>query len=258
MSKGSVLGIDVGGSGIKGAIVDVHTGELLSERYRIDTPNPSKPASVAKAFATVVNHFKWKKAIGVGFPAIIKEGHAMTAANIDKTWIGTNAKRIFSEATNCPVAICNDADVAGLAEMTFGAGKGYNGTLLMITIGSGLGSALFCNGRILPNSELGHLYLKGHSSIVEKFAADSARKREGLDWQEWCLRFNQFIDHIELIFSPDLIVLGGGASKKFSKYSEYLVSQAPVLPAKLLNNAGIIGGALYAHQKMGTKVKVKI
>jgi len=258
MYKNGILGIDVGASGIKGAIVDVSTGELLSERFRVSTPQPSKTKAVAKAFATVTEHFKWKGSIGVGFPAIIKEGHSLTAANIDESWIGADVQTLFSEASGCPVVVCNDADAAGIAEINFGTGKGHEGLLLLITVGSGLGSALLMNGKLIPNTELGHLYLKGQKNVAEQYAADSARKREDLDWEEWGTRFNTYLKQIKVLFSPDMVILGGGASKKFEKFAHLLKVDMKVTPASLLNNAGIIGAALYAHQCKKVKKKVKV
>jgi polyphosphate glucokinase len=187
--------------------------------------------------------------IGCGFPSVIKNGIAQTAANINKLWVGANIAEIFSEHCGCPVVVRNDADVAGIAEMQFGVGKNINGTVLIITIGSGLGSALFKDGILVPNTELGHIYLKGHTDIAEQYAADSARKRKGLSWKTWGLRFNKYLKHIELILAPDLIILGGGGSKKFEKFENYLTIETEVVPAILLNNAGIIGAAVHAYNK---------
>ena len=258
MHKNEILGIDVGASGIKGAIVDITTGELISERFRVATPQPSKTKAVAKAFATVVDHFKWRGSIGVGFPSIIKKGHAHTAANIDGSWIGTDVQTLFSEASNCPVVVCNDADAAGIAEVKFGAGKGRDGLLLLITVGSGLGSALLMNGELIPNTEFGHIFLQGQKKVAEQYAADSARKREELSWDDWGSRFNSYLEQIKTLFSPDLVILGGGASKKFEKFARQIKVDMNITPASLLNNAGIIGAALYAHQYKKVKKKVKV
>lgn len=247
MAEDKILGIDVGASGIKGAIVDVKKGNLITERFRVPTPVPSKPKAVAKAIADVTEHFEWKGLIGVGFPSIIQNGVAKTAANIDKKWIGTNVQKLISKATGCPVSVRNDADVAGIAELQFGAGKGKKGTIILITIGSGLGSAVFTDGKLLPNSELGHLKFKG--MIAEHYAADSIRKKLELSWEDWGTRFNEYLLHLELLFSPDLIILGGGASKKFEKYKNLFTINCPVVPAKLLNHAGIIGAACLASEK---------
>jgi len=244
MTEDQTLGIDVGASGIKGAIVNVKTGELVTERFRVPTPFPAKPKAVAKSISEVVNHFKWKGLIGVGFPSVIQNGMAKTAANIDKKWVGTNVEKLLSEATGCPVYVRNDADVAGIAELQFGAGKGKKGTVILITIGSGLGSAVFTDGVLLPNSELGHLKFKG--MIAERYAADSIRKKLELSWDDWGKRFNEYLQHLDFLFSPDLILLGGGSSKKFDKYKDLLKVDCPVIPAKLLNHAGIIGAACLA------------
>ena len=250
MNQKEYLGIDIGASGIKGAIVDVEKGILIGERFRIPTPQPSRPKEVSIAFTEVVNHFGWKgKTIGCGFPSVIKKGIAQTAANINKSWMGANIAEIFSEHCGCPVIVRNDADVAGIAEMQFGVGKNVTGTVLIITIGSGLGSALFRDGVLVPNTELGHLYLKGHDDIAELYAADSARKRKELLWEDWGVRFNEYLEHIELIIAPDLIILGGGGSKKFDKFRDFITVDTKVLPAILLNNAGIIGAAVHAYNR---------
>ena len=255
MQAKSMLGIDVGGSGIKGAIVDLETGKLLSDRIRLETPKPSKPEAVRKVFAELVKKLKWKGPIGVGFPSVMKDGVAYTAANIHKDWVGTNAARLLSDATDSPVIIANDADLAGIAEMKFGNGKGVNGTVILITIGSGLGSALFYNGRLVPNTEFGHFFLKGHKKIVEHYASDGVRKAEELSWKSWAERFNEYLKLLERLFSPDLILLGGGASKKYDIYNNYLKSKMTVVPAQLRNNAGIIGAALLANQTFGKSKK---
>jgi polyphosphate glucokinase len=246
MAKNLLLGIDVGGSGIKGGLVDVSKGELVSERFRLATPQPATPKAMAKTFAAVVEHFDYKGAIGCGFPAIIKKGVAHSAANIDKKWINTNAAGLFSEASGCKVTVVNDADAAGLASSYFGLGKGRKDVVLFLTIGSGIGSALFMGGKLIPNTELGHVYLKGQDEIAEKFAADSARKREGLSWEDWGKRFNVYLRHIDRLLSPDLVILGGGASKHFAKYEACLEVAAQVEPSHMKNMAGIIGAAVCA------------
>ena len=249
MIQKKYLGVDVGASGIKGAIVDIVEGEVISERLRIPTPDPSTPKAVAEVFGFLVKQFGLNnKNIGCGFPSIIKNGISHTAANIHGSWIGTDVKKLFSDATGCRVSVRNDADVAGIAEMKFGIGKGEKGTVIILTIGTGLGSALFVNGALVPNTELGHLYLKGHDKVVERYAADSVRKKEELPWEEWAIRFDSYLHHIEKLFSPDLIILGGGSSKRFDRYEEFLSVRTPVKPAKLLNNAGIIGSAVYASE----------
>jgi polyphosphate glucokinase len=245
MAKNTVLGVDIGGSGIKGALVDIDSGNLLTERFRIETPQPSNPKNVTETFKKIVEHFDYKGPIGCGFPAVMKNGVAYTASNIHNEWIGTDASKIFSEAVDCPVKVLNDADVAGLAEVTFGIGKGQTGTIIMITIGTGLGSAIFLEGKLLPNTEFGHVYLKGHNRIAERYASNAARKRDNLKYDEWAVRFKEYLEHLQFLFTPDLFILGGGASKKFNKYDEVLKDiRTPIKTANLLNEAGIIGAAL--------------
>ena len=249
MPKNEYLGIDVGASGIKGAIVNIKTGDLQSERLRLPTPSPASPKAVVQVFAELVDQFSWQKSIGCGFPSVIKKGVVHTAANIEKKWIGVNAEQLLSEVTGCKVLISNDADLAGLAEMRHGAGKGQAGNVLLITIGSGLGSALFTNGQLVPNTELGHLFLKNQKVIAERYAADSIRKAEGLSWDEWGERFDEYLVHVNKILRPGLIILGGGGSKKFDRFAHLLTVETEVVPAELLNNAGIIGGAIYAYER---------
>jgi polyphosphate glucokinase len=240
-----ILGIDVGGSGIKGAPVDTVTGELLAERCRFETPEPSKPQPVAEVIAQIVNCFNWKGPIGCGFPSVVRNGVILTAANIHKKWIGTNAAALFAETTGCPVCVMNDADAAGLAEMAFGAGRGRGGVVLIVTIGTGLGTALFTDGHLLPNAELGHVELDG--ADAEWNASDAARKRENLSWEKWATRLDNYLRYMERIFWPDLIILGGGASKKHDRFMPLLTVKTEVVPAQLLNDAGIVGAALAAR-----------
>lgn len=239
-----VLGIDIGGSGVKGAPVDLDQGVLLTERFRIETPQPPKPKAVAKVLAEVAGAFKWKGPIGVGFPGIMSRNTAYTAANLHPSWIGRDLSELFGSASGCPVGVVNDADAAGLAEITYGAGKGRDGTILLLTLGTGIGSALFINGELYPNSEFGHLIFKG--DIAEKYATANIRKAEGLSWTEWGLRLNEFLVHVHRILFPELIILGGGASAKFDRFSDQIDCGAEVVPAQLMNNAGIIGAALAA------------
>ncbi|MBD1390880.1 ROK family protein [Neiella sp. HB171785] len=242
-----VLGIDIGGSGIKGAVVDVTTGELISERLRIPTPQPATPEAVAATVAEICDQLHWHGLVGCGFPAAIQHGVARTAANIDDSWRGVNVQKIFCEATHLPCYVGNDADVAGLAEMQFGAGKDLDGVVFMVTIGTGLGTALFNNGELVANTELGHLFdNKGRE--WEHRASDAARKRDDLDWQEWAKRFNKYLITLEQLFWPDAFILGGGASKKFDKFADAIDVAAQVTPAKSLNQAGIIGAAVLASQ----------
>jgi polyphosphate glucokinase len=237
-----VLGIDIGGSGIKGAPVNIETGEMLAPRLRIPTPQPAKPESMAEVVAQVASHFAWNGPIGCGFPAVIRNGVAHTAANISKKWIGANAASLFAAATGCPVCVVNDADAAGLAEMTFGAGHGRMGMVLIVTVGTGIGTALFTNGHLVPNTELGHIEIQGQEA--EAFASDAARKREKLNWKKWARRFNLYLNTLEKLLWPDLIILGGGISKEFEVFRPELKVQAEIVPAQMFNEAGIIGAAL--------------
>jgi polyphosphate glucokinase len=243
-----VLGIDIGGSGIKGAIVDTVTGQIVTERHRIETPQSATPEAIAAVLEQLVSHFNWSGLVGCGFPAAIQHGIARTAANISPSFIGTHIDKLFSEATKCPCYNLNDADAAGMAEMYFGAGVGQSGVVLLITIGTGLGTVFFTDGKLLPNTELGHLYLK-NGRKAELYASDAVRKTEDLDWTRWGTRFNTYLTMMEKLFWPDLIILGGGASKKFDKFKGQITVEAPVKPAALLNQAGIIGAALYAQSK---------
>lgn len=242
-----VLGIDIGASGMKGAIVDMRTGMLVTERIKLDTPHPATPEAMLDPFMDLVKMHEWKGKIGCGFPAIIKKGVALSASNIDENWINVNAEEWFGKPSGCPVKVINDADAAGIAEVYFGAGKGYSGSILLITIGTGLGSALVYNGQIMPNTELGHMYLKGQSIVAEKYAANSVRKNQDLSWEEWGTRFNEYLVHICRVIVPDRIILGGGISKKYDLYKEFLNVEIPIEPAHFLNNAGIIGAAWYAY-----------
>ena len=240
-----ILGIDVGGTGIKGAIVNIETGTLTSDKHRIPTPKGAKPKDVADEVAELVKHFNWKGKVGCGFPAIISHGTALSSGNIDVSWRGLNVEKLFNEQTGLNFHVANDADVAGLAEMTYGAGKGKKGLVLMITIGTGLGSGAFFDGKLIPNLELGTLPYKKYKHI-EHWAADSVRKRDGLSYKDWGKRFNKFLKIVELLTSPDLIILGGGASKKMHQFEKELTIKVPVISAQFQNNAGIIGAALTA------------
>lgn len=244
-----ILGVDIGASGIKGAVIDIRNGEMLTERLRLETPQPATPQAVVKTFAELIKLHQWSGPVGCGFPAIVKNGVAHSAANIDRSWIGKNIAKLFSRATDCEVRVLNDADAAGIAEMQYGNGFGKKGVVLMLTLGSGIGSALFMDGRLVPNTELGHVFL--HGKIAENYAANSIRKKQELTWDEWGTRLNEYLNHIQRLFSPDLILLGGGVSKRFDKYEEFLNVKATIKPAKLLNNAGSIGAALYTYGFVG-------
>jgi len=240
-----ILGIDVGGTGIKGAPVDVDQGVLLAPRFRLKTPPSGKPQPMAKKAAQIAHHFEWQGPLGCGFPSVIQHGIAKTASNIHSTWIGTDVAGLFSEATGCPVEVINDADAAGLAEVTFGAGRGHAGVVLVVTLGTGIGTALFSDGHLLPNTELGHLVIDGYEAELR--ASDAARKRETLSWKKWGRRLGKYLGTLEELLWPDLIILGGGISKKFDQFASVLNLRAEVVPAQLLNDAGIIGAALAAR-----------
>lgn len=245
MNEKQVLGIDVGGTGIKMAIIDVATGELLTERIKMLTPKPATPEAVIDVIKQIIAQLNYEGPIGCGFPSIVQNGVVKTAANIDDSWIGVNIEALLSEATGFPVKAINDADAAGIAEMRFGAGKGKDGSVLLVTIGTGLGSALFVDQKIVPNSELGHLYLKG--VVAEKYASNAVRKNEELSWKEWGKRLNEYLVHLERVICPEMILLGGGVSKKFEKFAPHLNTQVTVLPAESQNEAGVIGAAVYAY-----------
>lgn len=247
-----ILGIDIGGTGIKGAIVNTVSGELVTERFRIPTPQPATPKAVAETLADVVRHFNWTGPVGAGFPATILHGVAKTAANVDDAFIGTNLEVLFSEESGCSVYVANDADVAGLAEFTFGQGKDQQGLVIMVTVGTGIGTAIISQGRLLPNTELGHIYLK-NGVKAEQYAANSVRKDQNLSWKEWGKRFNSYLETMEGLFNPDLFVLGGGVSKHFDQYQKYLTTNAPVKTASFLNQAGIVGAAMYAMAEVNAK-----
>ena len=236
------LGIDVGGSGIKGAIVDVETGSFIGERHRIPTPQPATPMAVAETVKAILEHFEWKAPFGVGLPAVVQQGVTRTAANIHNDWIGTDASALFEEVTGCPALVLNDADAAGLAEMTHGVGVNRSGTIMMLTLGTGIGSALFVDGRLVPNTELGHLNLG--ELEAEIFASDAARKRDELDWPEWAARLDTVLSVYRDLFWPECFIIGGGVSKKHKKFIDHLKVDTPVIPAQLLNGAGIIGAAM--------------
>ena len=241
-----ILGIDIGGTGIKGAPVDTETGLLLAERYRLPTPEGAKPAPVAAVVKNIARQFNWQASIGCGFPAVIRNGVAESAANINEKWIGTNVARLFSEATGCNVFVVNDADAAGLAEITFGAGKGMNGVVMMITIGTGLGSALFIDGKLVPNTELGHIEIE--CDDAETIASDVVRKQQDLSWKKWAKRLDKYLGTLESLFSPDLMILGGGAVKNQDQFLPLLTVHTKVIPAELGNDAGIVGAALAAKR----------
>jgi polyphosphate glucokinase len=243
----TAFGVDIGGSGIKGAIVDLDKGDLATERVKYLTPNPSTPEAVAEVVARLVKEADWTGELGATFPAVIKHGVAKSAANVDKSWIETDVDKVFTDITNCDVTVLNDADAAGIAEARFGAAKGVGGVVIMLTFGTGIGSALLLDGRLVPNTELGHLEIDGHDA--EKKASSAAKDNEGLSFKQWAKRVQRYLRHVEKLFTPDLFVVGGGVSKNADKWVPLLDIATPVKPAQLLNNAGIVGAAMAAHER---------
>ncbi len=249
------FGVDIGGTGIKGAPVDLSTGRLTAERVRIPTPQPATPEAVGKVVAELVQHFDWTGPIGVTFPAAIKNGEALTAANVDKSWIGTNIEQALSASTGNKVIVVNDADAAGVAEMVYGAGRGQHGVVLMTTFGTGIGTALFLHGQLLPNTEFGHIEIDGKDA--EKAASEIAREKKGLSWAKWAKRVDRYLRRLEGLFWPDIIIIGGGASRKADKFIPLLKVKATVVPATLQNDAGIVGAAVVAASADVTRSDVR-
>ena len=251
----TAFGIDIGGSGIKGAPVDLRKGKLAADRVRIPTPQPSLPDAVADTVRDLIESFDVPAGmpVGVTFPAVIQHGVARTAANVDDSWIGTDADGLFTERTGHDVFVVNDADAAGIAEAEFGAGRKQKGVVIVTTLGTGVGSALFNDGKLVPNTELGHVVLPGQDTETypdaEKYMADSARDRDELDWETWAARLQEYYAHLEFLFSPDLFVVGGGVSKHHEKYLPLLDLKTKIVPAKLRNEAGIIGAAALARKE---------
>ena len=239
-----VLGIDIGGTGIKGAPVDVATGELMQERTRLLTPQPATPAAVAETVVALLEQIDLPGPIGLTLPAVVLSGVVRTASNIDEGWIGTDAIDLFHSATGRPVGVVNDADAAGIAEIRHGAGRDRTGVVVLITLGTGIGSAVFIDGTLVPNTELGHLPL--HHDAAEDWAAESVREQDDLSWSEWAHRVEKYLELVERLLWPDLIVVGGGVSKKSDKFLPYIDLRTEVVPAQLHNDAGIVGAALFA------------
>jgi polyphosphate glucokinase len=236
------FGIDIGGSGMKAAPVKVATGELTAERHKILTPQPATPAAMAPIVAELVEHFGWSGPIGVTFPGVVRHGVIHSAANVDKAWIDTDADALFTAACGADVNVVNDADAAGLAEVRFGAGKDVRGVVIVLTFGTGIGSGMFVDGVLVPNTELGHLEIDGKDA--ERRAAASARDREGLSWKDWATRVQRYLEVVVALFSPSLIIVGGGASRKADKWVPHLDVGVEIVPAALENEAGIVGAAL--------------
>lgn len=248
-----ILGLDIGGSGIKGAMVDTTNGKLLTDRYRIDTPEGAEPLDVAKTVHKICQYFQYDGVVGVGFPSIVQHGIILSAANVSKNWIGQNINLLLSQEVGNQFYCLNDADAAGMAEMKFGIGQEYQkGVVILLTIGTGIGSAIFSDGVLVPNTEFGHMKIRGKDA--EHRASDAVRQKDDLSWKKWGARFDELLLELERLFSPDLFVLGGGISKKFEKFAKYFTVQTKTIPAMLLNQAGIVGAALFAedqHKKSG-------
>ncbi|TQK52135.1 polyphosphate glucokinase [Streptomyces sp. SLBN-118] len=242
----NVFGVDIGGSGIKGAPVDLERGDLAHERHKVLTPRPATPDAVADGVAEVVGHFGWSGPVGITFPGVVTSGITRTAANVDKGWIDVDASRLLGDRLGgLSVTILNDADAAGVAEMAFGAGRGRKGTVMLLTFGTGIGSAVFIDGRLVPNTELGHLELHGHDA--EKNASTKVKDDEGLSWHHWAHRVQKYLQHVEMLFSPELFIIGGGVSRKADKFVPLIKGiRAQIVPAELKNNAGIVGAAMAA------------
>ncbi|UYQ64174.1 polyphosphate--glucose phosphotransferase [Streptomyces peucetius] len=245
----NVFGVDIGGSGIKGAPVDLDRGDLAQERHKVLTPQPSTPDAVADGVAEVIGHFGWTGPVGITFPGVVTGGVTRTAANVDKGWVDKDAASLLGERLGgLPVTILNDADAAGVAEMTFGAGRGRKGTVILLTFGTGIGSALFIDGRLVPNTELGHLELNGHDA--EKRASTKAKEDADLSWAHWARRVQKYLAHVEMLFSPELFIVGGGVSRKSEKFLPLIEGvRAEIVPAELQNNAGIVGAAMAAASR---------
>lgn len=239
-----LIGIDVGGTGIKGALVDTHSGRLLTERFRIPTPHPATPPQVAGTVREIVGQIDAPGAVGIALPAVVRGGTVETAANIDPSWIGTDAVTLFATHLGRSVTVVNDADAAGAAECRWGAGQGVTGTVVVVTLGTGIGTALFVDGHLIPNTELGHLHL--HHGDAEQWAAASVRENGGLSWRKWADRVDTYLHHLEDLLWPDLIVIGGGVSKKSERFIPLLTTRTPVVAAQLHNAAGVAGAALLA------------
>lgn len=249
-----VLGVDIGGSGIKGAPVDTRRGRLLAERRRIATPRPATPRSVSRAVREIVRGFEWEGPVGCAVPAVVQRGYVRTAANISEAWLGVHAPRLFRKAIGRAVTVVNDADAAGYAEMHFGAGRRREGLVIVLTLGTGIGTALFVNGHLVPNTELGHIELHGREA--EKWAAASVREAKNLSWKRWARRVDAYLRRMHRYFWPDLFIIGGGVSRKHEKFLPRLTVPVPVVPATLGNDAGIIGAALaYEHELRRGKQK---
>lgn len=243
-----ILGIDVGGSGIKGALVDSETGELTSKRIRLKTPPGFEIDKVTNTIKRLIGRFDFNGPVGVGFPAAVAQGIVLTAPTAHHVpgWLGQAVDERFSEAAGREVKVLNDADAAGLAEVRFGAGRAVDGVVITVTLGTGVGAGLFMDGKLVPNLEVGKLYLAGHEDVVEQYMAGRIKKEQGLKWGEYGERMKEFCLHVEHIFSPSLIIIGGGVSKRHKKFlPDGKLKRTPVVPASMQNEAGIVGAALW-------------
>jgi len=240
------LGIDIGGTGVKGAVVDTKKGVFVTDRLRIETPRPATPEAVAKVVAQIVEHFEWTEPFGCTFPGVVTHGTIRTAANMDKSWIGVDAREVFEKEAGAKVAVMNDADAAGVAEVAFGAAAGVDGVVHMVTLGTGIGSALIYRGELVPNTELGHIEL--HGSDAEPYAAEIVRERDGLSWEDWAARLTEYFTALENLIWPDLFVVGGGVSKQADSWLPLVQVRTKIEPARLRNKAGIIGAALLSKR----------
>lgn len=243
-----ILGIDIGGSSLKGAIVDVEKGDLKTLTHRIPTPQHRKPDEIAQAVLEMVAHFNYRGTVGCGFPTIVKKGICKHEGNLSKDWVGQDVESLFEKTTGLQFAVINDADAAGLAEVKFGAGRGLEGFILMITVGTGLGSGAYVNGELIPNFELGQIPYREFEKI-EEWAASSIKTQERLSYKEWGKRFNTFLQYIEKILNPDTILVGGGISNDWKKFEKHLKTEVTLIPAELRNDSGILGAAMAAYQK---------
>jgi len=256
-SSNLFLGIDIGGTGIKGGLVDLSKGALVGERVRIDTPQSATPAAIGDVLSAIAKHFQWTGPIGCGFPGVVNQGRIMMAANLDETLIGVDFARLAQERTGCPAYVINDADAAGLAEVTFGAGKGRRGTVILITVGTGIGCGFFYNGQLIPSTELGHVKMKdketGKIRDAEDIVSDRARQKHDLSWKAWAKKFDRYLKYIQRLVWPELIIIGGGATRKGEKFMPLLTVPCATALAALGNNAGIIGAAEAARRNLGRK-----
>ncbi len=244
----TVLGVDIGGSGIKGALVDVEKGKMLTERFRLETPIPRTTASVLPVVQQVVDHFDYAGPVGVGFPTVVINGRVKTDFVRDESWIGFELAQQLTDLLDRSVTVINDADAAGIAENKFGAGRDSSGTVLLLTLGTGIGSALFVDSKLVPNTEFGKIYLQNRKKVIERYISDAARDERGISWKKWAAELSDYFKYLDWLFSPGLLILGGGVSKRHDKFLPLLETACPVVPAELRNHAGIIGAAMAAVQ----------